>query len=103
MAEQEEDSHEGASHPAALPKVSDFLLKCFSLKVEQRFLFKDWLGVEKVQDDDPVMAEQEEDSHEGPSHSAALPKVSDFLLKCFYLKVEQRLHLKDWRLVKKFD
>jgi hypothetical protein len=33
VAEQEEDSHEGASHPAALQKVSEFLLKSFYLKV----------------------------------------------------------------------
>jgi hypothetical protein len=89
VAEQEKDSHEGASHSAALPKVSDFLLKCFSFKVELRFLFKVWLGVEKVQDNDPVVAEQEEDGHEGASHSAALPKVSDFLLKCFRISIQQ--------------
>ncbi len=32
MAKQEKDGHEGASHSAALPKVSDFLLKCFRLR-----------------------------------------------------------------------
>ena len=41
------------------------------------------LEAEESEAQDPVVAKQEEDGHQGPGHPAALPQVADLLLERF--------------------